>query len=397
MRKVESSLPIQRSHPPSEPDAQGYRLALLWTGDAAAAGEILRAIFSIAPEELGGLRGKERRQIWMIRQIRTRAAKWQQANQAAPAVAASFPPRVASLPEPSRSAFALFHCLDCSLEDLAEMLGLSSAAFAQALARARQELAPGAEFPENALLRGHRPWGGDRSKVAKAVRAAQAQPETLPKLAAQIAADLQWHEATERIEIPEALALLNLAEPPKLGLRGLVFQPAVLAIALALAVVVGVGVYLAQTRMGDFPGKEAVVALVEVAGSANGPEFEEISPTEAGKLDDWFVLKGFEGYAAPRKLRNAKVIGCRVFKQDGVLLAEVEFEKLVRVENGIESKARMLVFRAGDLKNGIEKGRRHIFQQEEWAVAAWSEEENCYVVMFQGDSDDMPGFLRTVR
>jgi len=373
---VESSLPIQRSHPASEPDAGWYRLALLWTGTVAAAEEILREIFAVAPDELAQLRSKERRQTWMIRQIRARALKWRQANPPVSADSSFFPSRVAALPEPS--VFALFQCLDCSVEEMAEMLGLGRAAFAQSLARARQELAPGVTFPENALLRVHRPWGGDRSKVAKAVRAAQTNAE----LAAQIDADLQWHEEIEQFQIPEELASLNLAVPPKMDLRALVFQPAVLAIALALVVVVGVLVYMAQTRMGDFPGKDDVVALVEAEASANGPEFEEIPP---GKLDDWFVLKGFEGYAVPRKLQKAKVVGCRVFKHDGVLMAEVAFEK---------QNARMLVFQAADMKNGIEKGKRHIFQQEEWAVAAWSEQENSYVVIFQGDSDDMPGFLR---
>ena len=185
----------------------------------------------------------------------------------------------------------------------------------------------------------------------------------------------------ERIEVPEELALLPILEPRKMGLRALIFQPAVLAILLALVVVVGVLVYLAN----NFPGKEAVVALVEEIGSQNGSEFELISPTEAGKLGDWFVLKGFEGFIVPRKLQKAKVIGCGILKRDGVLMAEVAFEK---------ESARMLVFRTAEMKNGMEKGGRHIFQFEEWAVAAWNEGENSYVVMFQGDSDEMRGFLR---
>ena len=67
-------------------------------------------------------------------------------------------------------------------------------------------------------------------------------------------------------------------------------------------------------------------------------------------------------------------------------MAEVVFE---------HQNARMLVFRAAELKNGMEKAGRHIFQQEEWEVAAWNEQENAYVVMLNGDGNDMPGFLRT--
>ena len=321
--------------------------------------------------------------IWMIRQIRSHALKWHPADRAESGDAAWLPGRVALLPEPGRSLFALFQCFEGSLEEAAEALGLGRGAFAQALACARQELAPGGVFPEDGRLRVHRPWGGDEPKVAKAVRAAQSDSQ----LAAQIAADVQWHEEIGRIEVPEELALLHLSEPPKMGLGALVFQPTVLAIALALAVVVGVLVYATKTRMDDFPGKEAVVALVEAEGARTKPEFEELSPTEAGKLGDWFVLKGFEGYAAPKKLQKAKVIGARVLKRDGVAMAEVVLER---------QNARMLVFRAAELKNGIEKTGRHIFQQEEWAVAAWNEQENSYVVMLNGDWNAMPDFLRTV-
>ena len=377
---MDSSLPIPRSQPAAEPDARWYRLALLLTGDAAAAEEILRAIFAEASHELPQLRSRERRMGWIIGQLRARALKWHQAHQAEPVDATSLPGRVAALPEPGRSLFALFHCFDARLEEMAEMLGLSRAAFAQMLARARQELAPGAAFPENALLRAHRPWGGDRPKVARAVRAAQDDP----KLAAQIAADLQWHEEIAQLEVPEELALLHLSEPLEIGFLGSAFQPAVLAIALALAVVVGVLVHWAKTRMDDFPGKEAIATLVEEEAEGSRPEFEDLPPSEAGKLGDWFLLKGFEGYAAPRALQKAKVIRCRVFKREGVPMAEVVFERL---------NARMLVFRAAELKNGIEKTGMHIFQQEEWAVAAWNEQENSYVVMFDGDENDMPGFL----
>ena len=66
-------------------------------------------------------------------------------------------------------------------------------------------------------------------------------------------------------------------------------------------------------------------------------------------------------------------------------MAEVALEK---------QDARLLVFRAADWKGGIEKGTWHIFQQEEWAVAAWCEQENGCVAMFQGDVAGMPEFLQ---
>ena len=381
---VETTHPHLPSHPSLESDARWYRFALFLTGNASAAGEIVKALFAVAPEELAQLRSKERRKIWLVRQIRSRAVKWQREN-AAPLEAAepgSFIDRVAALPEPARSTFVFFHLADCHLDDAAHLLKLDRPAFAATLAQARQALAPETAFPENYLLRMHRPWGGDHSKVVKAVRNAQGSPE----LAAQIAADSQWHEAVEAVAIPEELALLNWNEPPKPGLRAMIFQPAVLAIALALIVVIGVIIYFAETRMEDFSGKETVIAFLEAETAANAPEFESIAPTNAGKLDDWFVLKGFEGYAVPVSLEKAKAIACRVRQHEGVSVAEVELE---------QSNARLLIFRADDLKPQIAPGE-HIFQQDEWAVAVLSDEKNSCVVMFRGDSENMPEFLKTM-
>ncbi|MCX6967554.1 MAG: hypothetical protein NTZ46_07200 [Verrucomicrobia bacterium] len=377
---MDRSLPFQRLHSPLEPVAGWYRFALLLTGDAAAAEGILRAIFAVAPHELAQLRTKERQMAWMIHHIRSHALNGQQMNPVREV--SSFAGRVAQLPEPSRTLFALFHSIEGSLEEWAEWLGLGNAAAIQALACARQELAPGAVFPEKALLKLHRPWGGDGAKVARAVRAARDDPQ----FAVQLAADLQWHAEIERMEIPEGIELLYLAESPKPGWGPPFLQPTVLAIALALAVVMGVLVYFAKTEMNDFPGKEKMIALVEDAGLRKEPPFEEISLTEAAKLDDWFALKNLEGFAVPKELQKAKVVGCRVIKKEGAPMAEIALEK---------QNARLLIFRAVDLKDEIEKGKRHLFQQEEWAVAVWSEQENGYLLMFQGDVAQMTEFLES--
>jgi len=338
----------------------------------------------MAPDELTRLRSKESRKIWIIQQIRCRANKWRQENasyceSADPSFLTS---RVSALPEPDRSAFAFFHALPCSVEDSAQILGLGSTAFAEALARARHALAPDLVFPGNAFLRVHRPWGGDHSKVAKAIRSAQSTPE----VGTQICADRQWHDTIEQIAIPNDLAFLNLAEPPRPGRLKLLCQPAVLAIGLAFLVVVGVLIYSARTQMDDFIGKDLVMDLVENSLSTTVPDFEPIASTDAGKLDDWFVLNGFENYSVPSQLEQAKAVACRVHKHEGVLMAEVELDK---------QNARLLVFRAADLKSPVDKSE-HIFQQDEWAVAILGDKENRYVVMFQGDTDDMPEFLKTL-
>jgi len=383
---VQNPPSVPLSNPPQESDAAWYRFAFLLTGDAAAACEILRAIFLVAPDELAQIRSRERQKIWLIRKIRAHALKWRLEHTSATGegdASVFLAGRVSALPEPARSAFALFHCLEGNLEEFAEQLGLGTAAFSDALAKARQTLAPGSVFPENVALRMHRPWGQDRPNVAKAVQAAQDKPE----LAAQIAADRQWHEEIGQIPLPEELALLHPAKPPRQGFLALIRQPAVLAIALALLVIVGVVVYLTQTRMGDFPGKETIEALVEDAATISESDFEHIPPTEAGKLGDWFVMNGFEGFAVPPELEAAKADGCRVYKHDGIQVGGVTLEK---------QKALLLVVRAADVKPVVPPGSRHQFQVDEWAVEVRADPQNVCVLMFQGDSEDIPTLLKSL-
>ena len=346
---------------------------------------MLREVYAEAAEELAQLRSRERRNIRLIRRIRARAQKWKEANPAGGGE--TLFQRIAALPNPARSAMALFHCCNGEVEEMASLLRLKPSAFVAAVAEARQALAPGTAFPADPLLREHRPWGGDRPKAARAVKVAGAAGES-PELAAQAAADSRWHEEIESAPIPEEAALLARAVPPRPGLRKLMFQPVVLAIVLAVLVVVGVAIYVAQTRMSDFPGRETIEKMVDGSAAAQEPEVEAVAPTEAGKLDDWFVLKGFAGYNVPPQLEKAIAIGGRVLRIEGLLLAEVDLR---------DQSARLLVFHLADLKNGgLERGGWRIFQQEDWAVAVLRDEENAYILVFPGDSDTMPAFLDTV-
>lgn len=382
LRTVDQPLPIQPPQPP--PDSVGYRFALLLTGDVTASCEILREVYTLATLEIAQYRSKDRRNAWLIRQIRSRALKWRQENAPRPDADPAFlPNRICALPEPARSAFALFHCLDESAEDLSEILQLPGAAFAKALSTARQTLAPATTFPPNPKLALHRPWVEDPKGIAKAVRAAHDSPE----LAAQAAADQQWHEEIKQVPIPGEVPLLNLAEPPKPGLRALICHPAVLAIALALLVLVGSLTYIAINRMNDFPGKETIEDLVDEAGALDGSEFEPISPTQAGELDDWFVMKGFEGFNVPEQLQKAKAVGCHIMKHEGVPVAHVALD---------QRNAVLFVFRVADLKVEAEGANWRIFQEDDWAVAVRTDQRNGYVVMFRGDDAEMPAFLQSV-
>src|SRR5207302_5250253 len=122
-----------------------YRLALLLTGDASAAEELLATTLRDAAPQLAQFRNAKTRDKWLAGELRRRCL---QKNSAQPAETSETPPlaadniavRIHALPEPGRSAFALF-CLDIfSADDLADILGLDISELANALADARAKL-----------------------------------------------------------------------------------------------------------------------------------------------------------------------------------------------------------------------------------------------------------------
>ncbi|MEI6350266.1 MAG: hypothetical protein WCP06_04075 [Verrucomicrobiota bacterium] len=401
--------------PGKQPYLEWYRLALLLTGVPSVAESIVEEAAAAASGQLAQLRNQNARQTWLVRLVRERALRWQnaQADAAAPfrnqrvdeGVAPvsrtgesgglsqsdpGVPPvqtaliweKVAALPEPDRSAFALFHCLESDPDALAEMLGLRESAFADALGRARQALAPGQLFPESSKLNVYRPWGGNPARLQKLANGAKSDL----KFAGQIAFDSRCHDEIERIAFPETLSLPEMAVPRAPGFRALISQPAVLAIGLAMLVVLGVTIFYFMRKLDEFPGKDIVAELIDATDKMNDMELEPIKPIEAGKLEDWFVLKGFENFAVPPELAKAKAIACRVYKHDGVPVAQVALDR---------HNALLMVFDASDMKVTLNTPAWHVFQQEDWAVAVRGDADNCYIVAFVGDSDDMAGFLKS--
>ncbi len=297
--------------------------------------------------------------------------------------------RVASLSEPARGAFVFFQAAGGSLDGLARLLDLPDAgALALPLAQARHALAPEQYFPGDSLVPLHRPWGGDSAEVGQAVAGVDAK--TAPQLAAQVAFDRQWHEAVESIVLPEELQTLDfrgLEAAVPTGLRAILRQPAVMAIGVAFAVMMGVGIFAAMQKMDEFPGKELINALVEDADGQGDSKLEGIETTEAGRLGDWFLLKGFENFSVPPEFEHVKAVGCRAYKFEGRPVAQIALDP---------RNALLFVFRSSEIDSRLNSPNWLIYQQEDWAVAVRSEGEICYVVTFMGDADDMPEFLRTV-
>ena len=156
-----------------------FRFALLLTCDSAAAGEMLVAAVAETPDELMQLRSEKSRTVWLLRRIRDRAGekraaakldnegpKMEQTEmllvaddvQAFSALQenltgdhiplppstlhspSSLLPRIATLPEPERSAFALFFLDLLDLREQAQFFGISIEELSERLGSARKFL-----------------------------------------------------------------------------------------------------------------------------------------------------------------------------------------------------------------------------------------------------------------
>jgi len=153
-------------------------------------------------------------------------------------------------------------------------------------------------------------------------------------------------------------------------------QPAAIALALALVVVVGALIYIGKMHAEDFDGKETIESIIHAESVATEP----ISPVEAGQLDDWFLLKGFEGYSVPPPVDKLRAIGGRVWNHGRIPVAEVT----------LEQGARLLVMRT----TSIRRGNWSAYQQGKWIVAVWSDRETACILLWErSNAQNMPCLL----
>jgi hypothetical protein len=247
------------------------------------------------------------------------------------------------------------------------------------------------------LLRCYRAGKKIDSKMEKAVRLAEGDPELKKTLSAQIEFDEQIIEAIHFIKPPENLRqkLSDLSAKPreeKTRLRKQVINPAVLTAILGLVVIVGIIVFFVIERMEKFPGREAVENMLVGSGKLSGTEFEQVSTT-TGQLGDWFYMRGYDGFEAPSDLTGLPVIGSRVFKIDGRTVAQFA------VGDAQQNSMRCLVYEFHASEFGVqlppEQGWK-VLTQDFWTGAIRQNGDHCVLIAFRGTKADMEDFLKTL-
>ncbi len=141
---------------PEETLCSFYRFALLVTGEAHAAEQLLAESLAEVEMRISHLRGEERRKAWLIRRLRERVATLDAAPARTPRLLRGEIPEpgeeileieayilaqhFATLAEPERSALALFYLKLFPPRELPELLDLELEDLAGALDRGRQQL-----------------------------------------------------------------------------------------------------------------------------------------------------------------------------------------------------------------------------------------------------------------
>lgn len=243
-----------------------------------------------------------------------------------------------------------------------------------------------------ALFRCHREGAhaGEDARIQKAIQFAEKDAGLKRKLDAQIAFDSRAAAAIGAI-CPRSSLIDRIKEMEKpaghsFNLRSMLKTPPVLAMAIALLVLAGLGIYFGLSRMEDFPGREDAMRMIEITDEMTGVEMEP-KTARAGDLEDWLFSKGFEGYFVPPEFAELKVLGGRVFKQDGLPVAQIAMEKNAML---------FYVFRADDFGVKVDPPDHwRIFQDDEWTAAIRSHKGLCFMVTFRGTKADMQRFLAT--
>ena len=244
-----------------------------------------------------------------------------------------------------------------------------------------------------ALLPLHRPGRPMEGRLQKAVRTA----ETDPALAATVASQTQFDQrilgVIRFIVPPENLghklrAAGARADAPKPKRRSQVLNPVLFTALLGVLLIIGFVAWTLLERMEKFPGREAAERMLGATSKMSGVELDPVT-VNAGGLQDWFYMRGFEGFAVPAELAPLPAVGSRVFRMEGHPIAQVAVDRHSSI---------LYVFRASDFEVEIPADEPwRVIAHEDWTAALQRRGDLCSMIAFKGSKAEMREFLTALR
>ena len=160
-------------------------------------------------------------------------------------------------------------------------------------------------------------------------------------------------------------------------------DPAIISVIIGFVLLVCVLTWNFLGRPASFPsdGLEVAEAILELDES----NIQSVS-VSAEELDDWFVLKGFDGFRTPTFLLGDKV--------DSAGLMEFENQKVAIVGLPLR-RAQLAVFVAGPLDIVIPDGEWRTAQvNHDYAAAMTRDGDICFLIIVRGSETDISRIVK---
>lgn len=239
------------------------------------------------------------------------------------------------------------------------------------------------------ILRGYRPNDEHDRETRRALEVARKTPALDADLRRQIAFDDALEEklscelpAGLSAELAEAATPFETHRPRRFSWR----DPAALAVSFAFLAFIGLVVWM-FFKAGALAGMEEAVEIARQGDAARPGQFEEIE-TRADTLADWFAMKEFDGYALPRGVESAPVVGVRLDKYEEIPVAVAAIAK---------PRAFFYVFAAQPLGYALPEGKWQIREYDNKHVLAATQVGGmAFVVSMIGNAAAMRAYLEAL-
>jgi len=212
------------------------------------------------------------------------------------------------------------------------------------------------------------------SSIQKALKALAGSPDLLADYERQVALDKQarkiFVDAEVPVEVEQALAASVAALPARRFHPG---DPSFIAAALGFLLLVVVLVWNFLGRPAVFPPDAAEIA--EMVIEVEDEPFDEVGEP-AGEVEDWFLMKGFDGFKVPEHL------AANMAKTGGILKVQNQQVAVVVVP---DRDARFVVFEAALFGIELPEGEWRTLRIDDQHSAAIRQRDGmCFMIVRRG-------------
>jgi len=229
-------------------------------------------------------------------------------------------------------------------------------------------------------------------KGQRAVQDLRKSPDLTADYERQLSIDGRAAEALANIRIPEtiATALAESAGEARAARGRLRFNPrdpATLSVIIGFLLLVGLLTWHFLGRSGVFP-EEALTIAAE--GVQLRTEQYEVVEEQAGALEDWFLLKGFEKFRIPKPFDRYQAAGARLIKVENQPVAILAIP---------ENFMFFMVFDPRPLGIDLQpEGRWRTAEFNfKYAAAIRQDRGMCFMIVIQGTRKDIEALLSKAR